>query len=173
VKVRYHVRMTQDLTDRLLTGWLGAQPDLEVGALHVTARLSRIGPLLAKRQETVFGRFGLGRGEVGALSALRLSGPPHRLSPTRLGKGLMLSSAGVTSRIDRLERRGFVRRLPDPDDRRGVIIELTDQGLEVVDAAVAALAISDRQLLERLDPQEIAALGGLLRKFLAGLELPE
>lgn len=171
--LRYPVGMTHDLTDSLLSGWVGAKPDLEVGALQVTARLSRIGPLLAKRQEAVFSRFGLGRGEVGALSALRLSGSPYRLSPTRLGKGLMLSSAGVTSRIDRLERRGLVRRLPDPDDRRGVIIELTDQGLEVVDAAVAAIAISDRQLLERMDPQEVEALADLLRKFLAGLELPE
>jgi DNA-binding MarR family transcriptional regulator len=85
----------------------------------------------------------------------------------------MLSSAGITSRIDRLERRGLVRRLDDPDDRRGVIIELTDQGREVVDEAVAALAISDRQLLERLDPDEIEQLEGLLRKFLALLELPE
>ncbi len=85
----------------------------------------------------------------------------------------MLSSAGVTSRIDRLERRGFVRRLDDPDDRRGVIIELTDEGREVVDDAVAALAISDRQLLERLDPQEVEQLEGLLRKVLALLELPE
>ena len=85
----------------------------------------------------------------------------------------MLSSAGVTSRVDRLERRGFVHRLPDPDDRRGVIVELTDQGLEVVDAAVAALAISDRQLLERLDAQEIAQLEAILRKLLGGLELPE
>ena len=78
----------------------------------------------------------------------------------------------MTSRIDRLERRGFVRRLADPDDRRGVIIELTDQGREVVDAAVAALAISDRQLLERLDPQEVEQLEGLLRKLLALLEPP-
>jgi DNA-binding MarR family transcriptional regulator len=85
----------------------------------------------------------------------------------------MLSSAGVTSRIDRLERRGLVRRLPDPDDRRGVIVELTDQGLEIVDAAVAALTISDRQLLERLDAREIAQLEGILRKLLGGLELPE
>ena len=85
----------------------------------------------------------------------------------------MLSSAGVTSRIDRLERRGLVRRLADPDDRRGVIVELTDQGLEVVDAAVAAIATSDRQLLERLDTQEIAQLEALLRKLLGGLELPE
>ena len=85
----------------------------------------------------------------------------------------MLSSDGVTSRIDRLERRGLVRRLPDPDDRRGVIVELTDQGLEVVDAAVEALAINDRQLLERLDAQEIAQLEPILRKLLGGLELPE
>jgi hypothetical protein len=64
-------------------------PDLAIGALQVTGRLSRIGPLLAKRQESVFSRFGLNRGEVGALSALRTSGPPHRLSSTRLGRGLM------------------------------------------------------------------------------------
>jgi DNA-binding MarR family transcriptional regulator len=165
--------MTDDVTDRVLGGWTGARPELDTGPLQVTGRLSRIGPLLARRQETVFDRFGLNRGEVGALSALRISGPPHRLSPTRLARGLMLSSAGVTSRIDRLERRGLVRRLPDPDDRRGVIVELTDQGLEVVDAAVAALTISDRQLLERLDAQEIAQLEGILRKLLGGLELPE
>ena len=165
--------MADDTTDRVLSGWEETRPDLAVGALQVTARLSRIGPLLARRQEDVFGRFGLSRGEVGALSALRISGPPYRLSPTRLAKGLMLSSAGITSRIDRLERRGLVRRLDDPDDRRGVIIELTDDGRDVVDEAVAALAISDRQLLERLDPQEVEQLEGLLRKVLGLLELPE
>ena len=161
------------MTDRQLGGWSEARPDIEVKSLQVTARLSRIGPLLAKRQEAIFGQFGLSRGEVGALGALRIAGPPYRLSPTRLGKGLMMSSAGMTSRIDRLERRGFVRRLPDPDDRRGVLIELTDQGRETVDAAVAALTTSDRQLVERLDPSEFAQLEALLRKFLEGLELPE
>jgi len=165
--------MTDDPTDRLLVGWDEARPDLQVGALQVTARLSRIGPHLARRQEEVFSRFGLNRGEVGALSALRIAGPPHQLSPTRLAKGLMLSSAGVTSRIDRLERRGFVRRRDDPNDRRGVIIELTDEGLAVVDAAVAANSASDRQLLERLEPTEIETLEGLLRKLLGGLELPD
>ena len=165
--------MAEDTTDRVLSGWGETRPDLGVGALQVTARLSRIGPHLARRQEEVFGRFGLSRGEVGALSALRISGPPYQLSPTRLAKGLMLSSAGVTSRIDRLERRGLVRRLDDPDDRRGVIIELTDQGRQVVDDAVAALAISDRQLLDRLDPEEVQQLEGLLRKVLPLLDLPE
>jgi DNA-binding MarR family transcriptional regulator len=162
-----------DTTDRQLEGWSGVRPDLEVDALQVTARLTRVGAHLARRQDAVFGRFGLGRGEVGALSALRVSGPPYRLSPTHLAKGLMLSSAGITSRIDRLERRGFVRRLADPNDRRGVMVELTDEGLEAVDSAVAALTVSDRQLLARLEPDEIAQLESILRKLLGGLELPD
>ena len=162
-----------DQTDQMLTGWDEARPDLEVGTLQVTARLSRIGAHLARRQEATFNRFGLGRGEVGLLGALRISGQPYRSSPTRLAKGLMLSSAGVTSRIDRLERRGLVRRLDDPNDRRGVVIELTDAGLEIVDAAVAANSISERQLLDRLDPAEITALEEILRKLLGGLELPD
>jgi DNA-binding MarR family transcriptional regulator len=164
--------MADDTVDQQLSGWDETRPDLGVGSLQVTARLSRIGAHLARRQEDVFSRFGLGRGEVGLLAALRIA-PEHRLSPTRLARGLMLSSAGVTSRIDRLERRGYVRRLDDPDDRRGVIIELTDEGLQVVDSAVAANTISDRQLLERLDPDELAALEATLRKLQAGLELPE
>ena len=171
--MRYYGQMSDDPTDRVLSGWDETRPDLDVGALQVTARLSRIGPHLARRQDEVFGRFGLGRGEVGALSALRVSGPPYRLSPTRLAKGLMLSSAGVTSRIDRLERRGYVRRLADPNDRRGVMVELTDEGLEAVDAAVAANTVSDRQLLDRLDPEDVEQLEDLLRKVLALLELPE
>ena len=169
----YATGMTRDLTDRVLDGWTSARPDLEVDAFQVTGRLSRIGPLLARRQEAVFDRFGLNRGEVGALSALRVAGPPHRLSPTRLGKGLMLSSAGVTSRVDRLERRGLVRRLDDPDDRRGVIVELTGEGVEIVDAAVAALTTSDRALLAGFEPDELARFEVLLRKFLSGLELPD
>jgi DNA-binding MarR family transcriptional regulator len=162
---------TDDATDRLLGGWDETRPDLDVGALQVTARLSRIGTHLARRQEDVFSRFGLNRGEVGLLGTLRVASPPHRLSPTRLARGLMLSSAGVTSRIDRLERRGLVRRLDDPNDRRGVLIELTDEGLQLVDEAVAANTASERQLLERLDPEEVIVLEGILRKLLSGLEL--
>ena len=165
--------MARDITDRVIDRWTEARPDLGVGGLHVTARLARLGRHIAVRQEEVFGRFGLNRGEVGVLSALRIAGPPHQLSPTRLGKGLMLSSAGVTSRIDRLERRGLVKRLPDPDDRRGVIVELTEEGMKLVDEAVGANTASDRQLLARLEPEEIETLESLLRKVLATVEVPE
>ena len=165
--------MTRDFTDRLIDRWAAMRPDLDAGDLQVTARLSRLGRHMADREEDVFGRLGLNRGEVGVLSALRIAGPPYRLSPTRLGRGLMLSSAGITSRLDRLERRGLVARLPDPDDRRGVIIELTEAGLALVDAAVGAKGASDRQLLARLSPEEAATLEDLLRRLLLGLEPPE
>ena len=165
--------MPRDFTDRLIDRLSDLQPDQDMADLQVTARLARLGRHVAMRDEEVFGRLELNRGEVGVLSALRVAGPPHRLSPTGLGKGLMLSSAGVTSRLDRLERRGLVARLPDPDDRRGVIVELTDRGRELVDSAVRANIASGRQLLSRLEPDEIKTLELLLRKVLAGLELPE
>ena len=82
----------------------------------------------------------------------------------------MLSSAGVTSRLDRLERRGLLARHPDPDDRRGVIVELSDRGLELVDAAVAATAARDRDLLDALSAAEARQLEALLRKVLRVLE---
>lgn len=169
----YNPAMTRDLTDRILERWAAARPDLDVSGLGVTARLSRLGGHMAQREEAAFERLGLSRGEVGVLSALRIAGPPHRLSPTVLGRGLMLSSAGITSRLDRLERRGLVVRHPDPDDRRGVIVELTATGLEQVDAAVAAKTASDRQLMGILAPDDAGQLEDLLRRLLLGLEQPE
>src|SRR2546426_12520575 len=99
---------------------------------EVTARLSRMALPTARSQEEAFGRYGLNRGEVGVLAALRFAGPKQQLSPTSLFKGLMLSSAGITSRLDRLERRGYVKRSRHPSDRRGVLVELTESGRHVL-----------------------------------------
>ena len=162
--------MQRDLTDQMLRGVAASYPDLDVSAYQVTARLARLGLYLARRQEEVFGRFGLNRGEVGVLGALRSAGPPNQLTPTRLGRGLMLSSAGITSRVDRLERRGLIVRLPDPDDRRGVLIELTERGGELVDAAVRANTESEAQLLADFKGREIETLERLLRRLVATLE---
>ena len=162
--------MAKDWTDNLLQRWTLVRPGLDMNVYQVTARISRIGQHIARRQDEVFGRFGLNRGEVGVLSALRVAGPPHRLSPTRLFKGLMLSSAGMTSRIDRLERRGYVRRLPDATDRRGVLVELTDSGRKVLEEAVVANTRSERQLLGDLNPKELASLSKILREILGAIE---
>ena len=146
------------------------QPTFEVDAYRVTARISRLALHIARHQEEVFGRFGLNRGDVGVLSALRIAGPPNQLSPTQLFKGLMLSSAGITSRLDRLEKRGLVRRVRHPNDRRGVLVELTDEGRAVLDQAVEANTAAERELVGGLDGAEAGVLAGLLKKMLAALE---
>lgn len=162
--------MAQDWTDNLLARWASIRPGLDMDTYQVTARISRIGLHIARHQEEVFGRLGLNRGEVGVLSALRIAGPPHRLSPTQLFKGLMLSSAGITSRLDGLESRGLVKRSPDPNDRRALLIELTDAGRKLLEEAVAANTKSERTLLGDLSAKELATLSKLLRKMLGALE---
>jgi DNA-binding MarR family transcriptional regulator len=162
--------MSKDFTDQLLDRWAAIRPELDVRPYEVTARISRLGTHIARQQEETFARVGLNRGEVGVLSALRIAPPPHRLSPTTLFRGLMLSSAGMTSRLDRLERRGFVKRIPDPDDRRGIQVELTPAGRKAVDDAVAANTNRERNLLGDMTAKEIEALARLLKKMLAGIE---
>ena len=162
--------MAQDWTDALLNSWSAVRPRQDMDPYQVTARISRIGLHIARHQEEAFGRFGLNRGEVGVLGALRIAGPKQQLSPTRLFKGLMLSSAGITSRLDRLEKRGYVRRKRDPDDRRGVLVELTDAGRDVLDQAIKANTGGEKELTAGLTKKEQKVLAGLLKKLLAGLE---
>jgi DNA-binding MarR family transcriptional regulator len=124
-------------------------------------------------QEEAFGRFGLNRGEVGVLGALLLAGAKQPLSPTQLFKGLMLSSAGITSRLDRLERSGYVRRTRHPKDRRGVLVELTPAGRRVFEQAVSADVRGEKDLVTPLTRDEQRTLAALLKKLLAGLEPAE
>ncbi len=161
-----------DWIDRVVDRWSAIDPGLDMEPYQVTGRISRIATRIARRQEEMFGRFGLNRGDVGVLSALRTAGPPYRLSPTQLLKGLMLSSAGMTGRLDRLEERGLVARHPDPGDRRAVLVELTGKGHELVEAAVAANTRAEAELLDGLGQREAAALAQLLRRLLARLEEP-
>lgn len=159
-----------DWTDSILARLAAERPPSEIEPYQVTARLSRIALHIARMQDDAFGRFDLNRGEVGVLGALLMAGANQRLSPTQLFRGLMLSSAGITSRLDRLERRGYVRRAPHPNDRRGVLVELTPAGRKVLEKAVGEDAGRERDLLAALTRPEQRELVALLRKLLASLE---
>ena len=149
---------------------LARLPRRDVSPYEVTARLSRIAVHIARVQDETFARFGLNRGEVGVLGALLAAGDNRRLSPTTLFKGLMLSSAGITSRLDRLERRGYVTRTPHPEDRRGVLVELTTAGRKVLEQAVAADSVREAELIASLSKPQQRELTALLKKMLAALE---
>jgi DNA-binding MarR family transcriptional regulator len=158
--------------DRLEHRWSETNPELGLGSSMTAGRVSRLALLLAQRQDRLFRHFGLSRGEVGLLGALSAAGPESRLTPTTLMRRLLLSSAGVTSRLDRLERGGLVRRLPDPSDRRGVLVELTTKGEGVLQEAVVANARDSHQFLSPLTQSERTALDRTLRKLLRAVEPP-
>lgn len=160
----------QDWTDALLDRFAGVRPRQDLEPYQVTARISRIALHIARSQEEAFGRYGLNRGEVGVLAALRFAGPKQQLSPTRLFKGLMLSSAGITSRLDRLERRGYVKRTRHPNDRRGVLVELTEAGRQVLQEAMSGNSAREREIVVGLSSAERRSLAGLLKKLLSTLE---
>jgi len=160
----------KDWTDELLDNFAALEPRQDMEPYQVTARLSRVALHVARVQEEAFGRYGLNRGEVGVLAALRFAGPKQQLSPTRLFKGLMLSSAGITSRLDRLEQRAYVKRSRHPEDRRGVLVELTDSGRHVLELAVSADTIKERELVSSLSASERKSLVVLLKKLLSSLE---
>jgi DNA-binding MarR family transcriptional regulator len=161
-----------DWIDQIVDRWSALRPGLPVAAYHVTGRIARIAARIAQREEEIFGRFGLTRADVGVLGALYTSPPPHTLSPTQLFRGLMLSSAGMTKRLDLLEHRGLVQRKPDPRDRRAVGVHLTESGRRLITKAVAENTQNEAALLAGLNRQQQRLLADLLRSLLGKLEPP-
>lgn len=164
--------MEADWIDLVVERWSAVQPALPINAYQVTGRISRISARIAQREDEIFGRFGLTRGDVGVLSTLYTSPAPHVLSPTQLFRGLMLSSAGMTKRLDTLERRRLVQRKPDPRDRRGVAVQLTDEGRKLITKALSENTRHEAALLAGLSRKEQRTLADLLRRLLSTVEPP-
>ncbi|UOZ09800.1 MarR family winged helix-turn-helix transcriptional regulator [Amycolatopsis sp. WQ 127309] len=162
----------EDAVDAVVSAWARERPDLDLTAIGVAGRLSRLSLVLGPAQERVFGKFGLQRGEFDVLAALRRSGKPYTLIPSELSATLMMSRAGMTSRLDRLEAAGFVERTLDPNDRRSFRIRLTDKGFEVVDAAMTEHTANVTELLSSLRGKELGLLDDVLRKLLREYDTP-
>lgn len=162
--------MEQDHVDMILRQWALERPDLDTSAVGVIGRISRLERHFARSLQENFAAFGLNSGEFDVLATLRRAGAPHQLTPGELLNMLMLSSGAMTNRLDQLEAAGLVRRLPDPHDRRGVLVELTSQGFLLIDQAIAAHVARENRLLDSLTPAERENLAALLRTLLIGFE---
>jgi DNA-binding MarR family transcriptional regulator len=156
-----------DEVDRLVREWHAQRPDLDVGPLEVLSRIWRLARHLDRARGAAFAGPGLEPWEFDVLSALRREGPPHQLSPGRLLQDTMVTSGTMTNRIDRLEAAGLVRRRPDPLDKRGVLVALTGDGRQRVDAALEALLSSEQALLSGLTDDQRRSLADLLRILLS------
>jgi DNA-binding MarR family transcriptional regulator len=159
-----------DHMDMILAQWRRERPDLDVAPLGLLGRLFRAAELADGELAKGMAAHGLLPGWFDLLAALRRSGAPYELNPTELMRTTMLSSGGMTKRLDRLEDAGLVARRPDPGDRRGTLVGLTRKGKAVIDAAVVTHVANEARLLQPLSATQRRALDELLRVLLADLE---
>ena len=156
--------------DRLVAAWARERPDLDVRPLEVLSRVTRLARHLDRARRTAFSAHELEGWEFDVLAALRRAGRPYALSPGQLLEQTMVTSGTMTNRVDRLEVRGLVQRLPHPADRRAVRVRLTPRGKDRVDAALANLLHRERDLLKGLSRTDQNALSTLLRRVVAPFE---
>jgi DNA-binding MarR family transcriptional regulator len=159
-----------DRADVAIKQWARERPDLPALPMAVLGRLSEAAErVMRDHLNPLFADAGLQPGEFDVLATLRRSGAPYMLSPTRLYEAAMISSGGMTNRIDRLERAGLIERHPDPNDRRGKLIALTATGRRVIDETITRHVANEQRLLSVLTTAEREKLNALLKKLIAGL----
>jgi len=156
-----------DEVDRLVAAWERERPDLDSSPMQVLSRVTRLARHLDLARREAFEAHDLETWEFDVLTALRRAGSPYELSPGRLLRETMVTSGTMTNRVDRLAAKGLVLRMPDPDDRRGVLVRLTDNGLNRVDAALEGLLEQERRLLDALTTSQRESLAAMLRMVVA------
>ena len=159
-----------DAVDRILAQWQRERPDLDCSPMGPIGRLKRCAMLLEPQVEVAFTHHELVRWEFDMLATLRRAGAPFILSPTQLFSTLMITSGTMTHRLKALEKRGFITRLPNPEDARSMLVALTPAGRERIDEAVETHVDNERQLLAGLSDCERQQLDQALRVLMRLLE---
>jgi DNA-binding MarR family transcriptional regulator len=162
--------MKEDHVDFIQAQWAKERPDLDTAPMGVIGRLSRVSRYIDRLLQENFSKFELNGGEFDVLASLRRAGSPYQLTPTELFQVLMLSSGAMTNRLDRLEQAGLIQRSHNPDDRRGILVSLTKQGLALIDKAYPAHLAHEARMLRSLTGAEREKLTSLLRKMLRSFE---
>jgi DNA-binding MarR family transcriptional regulator len=154
-----------DEVDTILEQWRAARPDLDPSPMAVFGRIARVFTRQREAQARVFEAFGLTTAAFDLLANLRRSGPPHRKTATSLAESSMLTSGGVTLRMDTLEAAGLIRRVRDTRDRRLVYAELTQKGFDLIDRAIVDHLAMEHAVLAHLGRSERNALANLLAEL--------
>ena len=160
----------RDWIDARLEIWAAELPELDLATEGIVERIQKLAHRLDREMDRTLREFELKRGEWHLLAALRKSGPPYRRSPGQLSADLGLSSGAMTHRLDRMEAAGLIRRLPDPDDRRSLQIELTDVGWQLWQDSTGTQARKEALVAEALTPAEKDQLNVLLRRLMLAFE---
>lgn len=159
-------RPDRDALDDNLVIWAREIPDLDPLTEGIVERIQVLARNLNQSLDETLEKFDLDRRSFGLLGDLRKHGPPYRVSAGKLAADLRLSSGAMTNRLDRMEKAGLVRRLPDPNDRRGTLVEPTDMGQATWDRTVGAQARREALFSSVLTLAEKERLHDLLRHLM-------
>jgi DNA-binding MarR family transcriptional regulator len=152
-----------DPVETILTQWRRERPDIDPAPMQLFGLVARAQFLSTVYFNELLEQWSLSRGSFDVLAALRRSGPPFTLTPKQLSNSLMLSGAGMTSRLDRLEALRLIVRVPEPTDRRSLKIQLTPRGVRVIDDVVPAIVDAQWKIAAVLGPEKTASLTKSMR----------
>lgn len=158
-----------DVVDQVLADWHAAWPDYAVAPRALLMRIARIDSLLERQTKSIVGQHGLTFYGFKILTVLRRAAPAFQLTPTEISRSLYVMSGTLTHQLDQLEDAGLVTRQPDPNDRRGVLVQLTEEGRTRVEAAILANHAAQIEALAPLSPEEQTQLAAMLRPLLRAL----
>lgn len=161
-----------DRVARIQAEWARERPDLDAGPQGVIGRLHRLAGRLTGELVAVYRKHGLAEGDFDVLAALRRAGAPYERSAGELAEWTMITTGGMTKRLDRLEKAGLTTRRPSDTDARGRIVALTARGREVIDAAVTEHMANERRLLDLVPERDRQRLETVLAAWLAQFEEP-
>jgi len=164
--------MPRDHVDRVQEQWRVERPDLDPTPQGVIGRLHRLAAHLHDELVAVYREHGLGEGDFDVLASLRRTGSPYELPAGELAEHTMITTGGMTKRLDRLEQNGLIERRVDPDDARIRRVRLTERGREVIDAAFGDHMRNEARLLAELPASDRMALQRILRDWLLRVEGP-
>lgn len=162
-----------DSVDAILEQWRRERPDLETSPMGPIGRLKRCAALLQRKLDKTFSAYGMTSWEFDVLATLRRSGAPYCLAPTALFSALMITSGTMTHRLQRLEAAAWVQRIPNCNDARSMLVQLTPAGLELIDRAVEAHVENEREILALIQPAALVCLDERLAELLSTLETPD
>ncbi len=160
----------EDRLDRLSREWAEQRSDMDITPWQVWGRVTRINDIFMQRLSRLLSQNGLNYTELQTLAALIVSGPPYEANPNAISRHNLLTTGGMTNVLTRMEKKGLVTRRKDPNDGRGVIVSVTQKGLDTFETVIVKENVIEHKMLEGISDEEREVVAVVLRKILRSID---
>ena len=159
-----------DAIDRVVEQWAKEKPELETEPMAMMGRIMRIAKYMETRVAELHKKYDMKLGEFDVLATLRRSGKPYKLTPSELIGSMMLTSGAMTNRLDKLEAKGLISREHSKEDRRSVSVQLTKDGLILIDQMMIEHVEMQKKLVKSMSASQKKNTNQLLKTWLSAYE---